>query len=131
MFGLYKMFGLSAGAFSLTARGSLADVVLWAIARVQTRVFASKTYTLAMRVVAEEQAIEAVAVAQKAEADQQAQAEAALEHSQLRHERALRVARLKVGGLLILFLTYLSSVFSCSHRCYAFASAAAYTICCA
>lgn len=90
------MFGLSAGAFSLTARGSLADVVLWAIARVQTRVFASRTYASAMRVVAEEQATEAVAVAQKAKADQQAQAEAALEHSQLRHERALRVSRLKV-----------------------------------
>lgn len=95
--GLYKMLGLSAGAFSLTARGSLADVALWVIARVQTRVFASRTYVSAMRVIAEEQAIDAVAVAQKAKADQQAQAEVALENSQLRHERALRVARLKVG----------------------------------
>jgi hypothetical protein len=49
-----------------------------------------------MRIVAEEQSIEAIAVSQKAESDRQAQAEAALEHSQLRQERALRVARLKV-----------------------------------
>jgi len=40
--GLYKLTGLGAGAFSLTARGSLADVALWGIARLQTRVFASK-----------------------------------------------------------------------------------------
>lgn len=39
--GLYKMTGLPGGAFSLTARGSVADVALWAIARLQTRVFAS------------------------------------------------------------------------------------------
>lgn len=94
--GLYKMVGLSAGAFSLTARGSLADVALWAIARVQTRVFASRTYTCAMRVVAEEQAVQAVVLEQKTKADRRAQAESALEHSRLRHERALRVARLKV-----------------------------------
>ena len=90
------MVGLSAGAFSLTARGSLADVALCAIARVQTRSFASKAYAAAMRVIAEDQAIEAVAVARKATADRQAQAEADLENSRLRHERALRVARLKV-----------------------------------
>ena len=90
------MVGLSAGAFSLTARGSLADVALWAIARVQTRAFASDAYAAAMSVVAEDQALEAVAVARKATANRQAQAEAALENSRLRHERALRVARLKV-----------------------------------
>ena len=96
--GLYKMVGLSAGAFSFTARGSLADVALWAIARVQTRAFASEAYAAAMNVVAEDQALEAVAFARKATAGQQAQAEAALENSRLRHERALRVARLKVSA---------------------------------
>ena len=40
--GLYKITGAGAAAFSLTARGSVADVALWAIARLQTRVFASE-----------------------------------------------------------------------------------------
>ena len=55
-----------------------------------------RTYVAAMRIVAEEQAIEAVAVSRKAESDRQAQAQAALEHSRLRQERAMRGARLKV-----------------------------------
>ena len=96
--GLYKMTGAGAGAFTFMAQGSQADVVLWAIARLQTRVFASQTYAAAMRIVAQEQAVQAAAMAQKAESDKQAQAAAALEHSQLRHARALRVARLKVGN---------------------------------
>ena len=108
MLGLYKMTGV--GAFTFTARGSQADMVLWAIARLQTRVFASQTYAAAMRIVAEEQAVEAAAMAQKAESDKAAQAAAALEHSQLRAARALRVARLKVGTL------------ACHYHCKSFVS---------
>lgn len=48
-----------------------------------------------MRVVADEQALEAVKVAQKSKTNMQTQIESALQHSQLRSERALRVARLK------------------------------------
>ena len=43
--GLYKMGGGLAGrAVILSARGAVADLVLWAIARVQSRVFASRSY---------------------------------------------------------------------------------------
>jgi hypothetical protein len=42
--GLYKMSGASGRAFAIRTRGALADMVLWAIFRLQTRVFASKTY---------------------------------------------------------------------------------------
>ena len=94
--GLYKLNAAAAG-FSLTARGSLADVLLWAIARLQTRVFESANFAAAMRVVAEEQAIEAAALAKATESGGRAQAAAALEQSRLRRARAMRVARLKVG----------------------------------
>ena len=43
MLGLYKMAG-GAAALSLGTRGALADMALWAILRLQTRVFASRTY---------------------------------------------------------------------------------------
>ncbi len=42
--GLYKMTGKSGLAFSLSATGSIADVVLWAIARLQMRMYASATF---------------------------------------------------------------------------------------
>ena len=42
--GLYKMAGVSGRVLSLSARGAVADMLLWAIARVQTRVFASRSY---------------------------------------------------------------------------------------
>lgn len=42
--GLYKMSGARGAAFSLTYRGALADMMLWAIFRLQTRVFSSNTY---------------------------------------------------------------------------------------
>ena len=42
--GLYKMTGKSGLAFTLTATGSIADVVLWAIARLQMRMYASATF---------------------------------------------------------------------------------------
>lgn len=42
--GLYKMSGASGAAFSLTYRGALADMMLWVIFRLQTRVFSSNTY---------------------------------------------------------------------------------------
>ena len=41
--GLYKMAGGNA-ALSLSARGALADMALWGIFRLQTRLFASRTY---------------------------------------------------------------------------------------
>lgn len=42
--GLYKMTSKSGLAFSLSAAGSVADVVLWAIARLQMRMYASATF---------------------------------------------------------------------------------------
>ena len=42
--GLYKMTGKSGLAFSLSAAGSIADVALWAIARLQMRMYASTTF---------------------------------------------------------------------------------------
>lgn len=42
--GLYKMTGVSGRVLSLSARGAVADMLLWAISRVQTRVFASDSY---------------------------------------------------------------------------------------
>jgi hypothetical protein len=42
--GLYRMTGAPGAAFALGARGALADVALWAIARLQTRLFASRTF---------------------------------------------------------------------------------------
>jgi hypothetical protein len=42
--GLYKMTGISGRALSLSARGAIADIMLWAIARIQTRLFASRTF---------------------------------------------------------------------------------------
>ena len=42
--GLYKMTGKSGLAFELTAAGSIADVVLWGIARLQMRMYASETF---------------------------------------------------------------------------------------
>lgn len=42
--GLYKMTGRPGLAFELTAAGSVADVVLWGIARLQMRMYASQTY---------------------------------------------------------------------------------------
>ena len=44
MLGLYKMTGGAGHAFLLTGRGAAADMALWAIFRLQTRVFASNTY---------------------------------------------------------------------------------------
>ena len=38
------MTGKSGLAFSLSATGSIADVVLWAIARLQMRMYASVTF---------------------------------------------------------------------------------------
>jgi hypothetical protein len=42
--GLYKMVGAAGRLVALSARGAVADMLLWAIARVQTRVFASASY---------------------------------------------------------------------------------------
>ena len=42
--GLYKMAGVTGRVLSLSARGAVADMLLWAIARVQTRVFASASF---------------------------------------------------------------------------------------
>ena len=42
--GLYKMVGATGRLVGLSARGAVADMLLWAIARVQTRVFASDSY---------------------------------------------------------------------------------------
>lgn len=42
--GLYKMTGRPGLAFELTAAGSVADVALWGIARLQTRMYASETF---------------------------------------------------------------------------------------
>lgn len=42
--GLYRMSDGAGQAFILTSRGALADILLWAIFRLQTRVFASNTY---------------------------------------------------------------------------------------
>jgi len=42
--GLYRMTGAPGGACARGARGALADVALWAIARLQTRLFASRTF---------------------------------------------------------------------------------------
>ena len=41
---LYKMVGATGRLVGLSARGAVADMLLWAIARVQTRVFASDSY---------------------------------------------------------------------------------------
>ena len=38
------MTGRSGLAFQVTAAGSIADVVLWGIARLQTRMYASATF---------------------------------------------------------------------------------------
>ena len=43
LLGLYKLRG-SAAILSLSYRGALADVVLWAVIRGQTRLFDSPTY---------------------------------------------------------------------------------------
>ena len=42
--GLYRMSDEAGQAFYLRSRGALADMLLWAIFRLQTRVFASNTY---------------------------------------------------------------------------------------
>ena len=42
--GLYRMSDEAGEAFYLRSRGALADMLLWAIFRLQTRVFASNTY---------------------------------------------------------------------------------------
>ena len=42
--GLYKMTSETGLAFSLTAAGSIADVLLWAIARLQMRMYGSATF---------------------------------------------------------------------------------------
>ena len=44
MLGLYRMSDEVGQAFYLRSRGALADILLWAIFRLQTRVFASNTY---------------------------------------------------------------------------------------
>ena len=43
--GLYRMSDEAGQAFYLRSQGALADLLLWAIFRLQTRVFASNTYT--------------------------------------------------------------------------------------
>ncbi|CAL8464921.1 g4456 [Coccomyxa elongata] len=95
--GLYKMSGASGGAFSLTYRGALADMILWAIFRLQTRVFASNTYDKVMRIVAREQAEELRSREARRLQQHSEQAAAVLEHSRLRKLRAMRLARLKAG----------------------------------
>ena len=42
--GLFRISGAHTTAFALGARGALADLALWAIARLQTRLFASRTF---------------------------------------------------------------------------------------
>ena len=42
--GLFRITGAHTTAFALGARGALADMALWAIARLQTRLFASRTF---------------------------------------------------------------------------------------
>ena len=44
MLGLNRLTGLDGPFFSLSAKGALADVVLWAIIRLQTRVFATTLF---------------------------------------------------------------------------------------
>ena len=43
LLGLYKLEG-SAAVLSFSYRGALADVLLWALIRIQTRLFDSATY---------------------------------------------------------------------------------------
>ena len=42
--GLFRITGVHTTVFALGARGALADMALWAIARLQTRLFASRTF---------------------------------------------------------------------------------------
>ena len=42
--GLFRITGAHTAACALGARGALADMALWAIARLQTRLFASRTF---------------------------------------------------------------------------------------
>ncbi|KAK9824077.1 hypothetical protein WJX72_007565 [[Myrmecia] bisecta] len=95
--GLYKLTSRSGRV--IAARGWIADVLLWTIARLQTRIFESPVYEQAMALAAEQQAMEAHMVAAVQWRDERAQAREALEHSRLRKARALRVARLKAGVL--------------------------------
>lgn len=47
--GLFRMTAAPGAALALGARGALADIALWAIARLQTRVFASRTFAKCAR----------------------------------------------------------------------------------
>ena len=96
LLGLYKFGILDTGAKGLTAHGSLADIALWAIFRMQSHVFASRNYTDVMRNVRERQAEAALQTKGKQQEEIHKQAEAALQHFRLRKERAQRIEKLKV-----------------------------------
>ncbi|GAB4823805.1 hypothetical protein N2152v2_010851 [Parachlorella kessleri] len=96
LLGLYKLRG-SAAILSLSYRGALADVALWAVIRGQTRLFDSPSYAKAVEVVQQEEASEKESLEWETGWWVDSQAKGAVEESRQRHARALRVERLKAG----------------------------------
>jgi hypothetical protein len=94
------LFRLDTGGslLSMGHRGAMADVLLWALARAQTHLFASATFGAVVAVVCEEEARAHVALEASAAAWRARQAEAAVKESRQRAARRQRVDRLKVGG---------------------------------
>lgn len=95
--GLNRLTGPSGPVFSLGSRGALADIILWAIIRLQTRLFATTAFTDAVQCFAKEQIAATAAVERWRWLRKRAQAATALEASRLRKARAARVEKLKAG----------------------------------
>lgn len=84
----------------LTAHGTLADIALWLIFRMESHILASKKYESVMRVVRRRQTKSALQAKNKVQEEVRKQGNAALEHFRLRRERAQRIDRLKVINMI-------------------------------
>lgn len=94
LLGLYKV-PHGAFVFVWNYRCALADVVLWALIRLQTHLFASSAYRNAIAIVEEEEAAKSAALTAARRQQRRNRARQAVEASRMRADRALRVSRLK------------------------------------
>jgi piezo-type mechanosensitive ion channel component 1/2 len=99
LLGLYKLGSRDPAARILSwgGKGVLADLVLWAVVRAQTRMYATETYTKVVRVVEAEERTEQRALREELAAEKDAAARAAVEAARRRGQRQVRIARLKEG----------------------------------
>ncbi|KAK9858804.1 hypothetical protein WJX84_000839, partial [Apatococcus fuscideae] len=95
--GLYKLTGSTGQAFALGVSGTTADLILWLIARIQSRIFRTNSHARAVQCMQDELAEEAQQLKERQQQDRQGQLEAVMEASFLRTQREKRVQHLKEG----------------------------------